>query len=337
MLTNEKKINIASAIPRRLKWGVAGCGNFAEFTFLPSLQNIKRSKLISVFSHDIERARYISQKYGASGFYDDFNKFLESDIDVVYISGKNSDHFQHVIKAAKAGRNILCERPIALNSEQAKEMVDVCKENNVLIAVNHLHRFHPLIIKAKELIDKQLLGKLISLSASYHIDKAPDSNFRFIKEYSGGGVLRDLGSQVIDLMRFFGGNIVEVKAFMDNIIYKSQVEDFAGSILRFERGHYGNFNVSYNIKKPFITFDIIGANGSISIESSFDKKNVSSKLIIDLQGEARKVFRKKVNKVSFMIKSVQRSFLRNQQPLVTGEDGLLNMNLIEEIERQCGR
>ncbi len=335
MLSTGKKINIRAAIPKRLKWGIAGCGSFAEYTFLPSFLTVKRSKLISVFSHNGERARSIANKFGAQNYFDEYDEFLKSDIDVVYKSGKNSDHYQHVIKAAKAGKNILCERPISLNSQQAKEMVDECKLNNVLFAVNHLHRFHPLIHKAKELVDKQLLGKLISISASYHIDRAPDSSIRFLKEYSGGGVLRYLGAQVIDLMRFFGGNIVEVKAYMDNVLYKSEVEDFTNALIKFNGGHYGNFSVSYDLKKPFITFDIIGNIGSLSIISTFDKKYVSTKLIIDLHGEARKVFRKKINKISFMIRSVQKSFIRNQQPLVTGEDGLQNMIIIEEIEKQC--
>ncbi len=330
-----KNINIKVPIPRKLKWGVAGCSSFAENTFLPAFQLVKRSKLVSIFSHDLNRAQFISNKFGAPFAFNDYDDFLRSDIDAVYISSKNSDHYWQVIKAAEAGKNILCETPIALNSNQAKEMVDICKKNNVVLIVDHLHRFHPLIIKAKELIDKQLLGKIVSINVIYNIDLPPSENFRFKKEHSGGGVLRDIGSQVIDLLRFLGGEISEVKGYLDNIMYKSEVEDFAAAILKFKNGGYGLFNISYDTKNTLMKSDIFGHKGFISIESTIDKKNFVTKLTIALHGETKKVFRKKINKVTFMIRSAQKSFLKNQLPLATGEDALHNMYIIEEIEKQC--
>ena len=325
---------IRSAMPRKLKWGVAGCGSFAENVFLPSLQSMKLGKLVSVFSHDLERAKQISQKFGAPDAFDNYDEFLKSNIDAVYISGNTSDHFLQVTKAAEAGKNILCEKPLALNSQQIEEMINVCKQNNVILIINHQHRFHPLIIKVKELLDKQMLGKIVSISASYHINMTPDNNFRFNKQLSGGGALRDIGSQMIDMLRYFGGEISEVKAFMDNVVYKSDVEDFASANLKFEKGGYGYFCVSYDSQKPFLKVDIAGHNGSISIDGFYDK-NIITKLTIDLHGEGKKVFRKRINKIVFLIRSVQRSFLKKQPPLVTGEDGLKNMHIIEEIEKQC--
>ncbi|TSA29861.1 MAG: gfo/Idh/MocA family oxidoreductase [Ignavibacteriales bacterium] len=322
-------------MPRKLKWGVAGCGNFAENSFLPALLLAQRSKLVSIYSHDLKRAKNFALKFGAHNSFDDFDTFLTSDIDVVYISSVNSDHYWQVLKTARAGKNILCERPIALNSVQIEEMIKVCKEQNVIFMINHLHRFHPLVQKAKELINNQMLGKIVSISATYNIDVSPVDNFRFKKELSGGGVLRDLGGQMIDLLRFFGGNIIDVKAYMDNVVYKSDVEDFASAIVKFEKNGYGYFNISYNTKKAHNRIEILGYNGSLAIENFLGKKNLATKLIIDLQGEGKKMFRKRTNKLLFMIRSVQKTFLKNEPPLVTGEDGLKNMLIIEKIEKQC--
>lgn len=335
ILRAAKKINIRAAIPRKLKWGVAGCSSFAESTFLPSLQIVKLSRLVSIYSHDLNRAKQFSQKFGAPNSFNDFDEFLKSDIDAIYISGNTADHHWQVIKAAKAGKHILCEKPIALSSAQVEEMIEVCKANNVQLVIDHLHRFHPLIIKVKELLEKQMLGKVVSINTSYHINRIPDGNFRFNKKLSGGGVLRDLGSQLIDLLRYFGGDFAEVKAFMDNVVYKSEVEDFASAIIKFEKGGYGAFDVSYDSKRPSLIIEIIGHQGSIIIEGFYEKRNVSTKLTIDLHGEGKKIFRKRFNKISFMIRSVQRSFLKNQPAIVKGEDGLINLKIIEEIERQC--
>jgi predicted dehydrogenase len=333
LLPKPKRLNIRSAIPKKLKWGIAGCSNFAETTFLPSLQSVKLSKAVSVYSHDLNRAKLFSQRFGIPNYYDDYTSFLKSDIDAVYISSNTADHHLQVIEAAKAGKHILCEKPIALSSAEAEEMIEICKQNDVVLVINHLHRFHPLIIKTKELIDKQILGKLISITAAYHINRIPDDNFRFKKQLSGGGVLRDLGSQMIDLLRYLGGEVVDSKAFMDNLVYKSEVEDFTSACVKFEKGGYGYFSVSYDSKKPFIKVDILGHNGSISIDGFYEKRNVSSKLTIDLYGEGKKVFRKRFNKITFMIRSVQRSFLKKQNAPVTGEDGLINLRLIEHIEK----
>ncbi len=335
MIRSSTRLKFSSAIPRKLKWGVAGCGNFAENSFLPALLIAQRSKLVSIYSHDLKRAKNLALKFGAHNSFDDFDTFLTSDIEVVYISSVNSDHYWQVLKAAKAGKNILCERPIALNSVQIEEMIKVCKEQNIILMINHLHRFHPLVQKAKELINNQMLGKIVSISATYNIDVSPGDNFRFKKELSGGGVLRDLGGQMIDLLRFFGGNIIDVKAYMDNVVYKSDVEDFASAIVKFEKNGYGYFNISYNTKKAHNRIEILGYNGSLAIENFLGKKNLATKLIIDLQGEGKKMFRKRTNKLLFMIRSVQKTFLKNEPPLVTGEDGLKNMLIIEKIEKQC--
>lgn len=335
MIRSSTRLKFSSAIPRKLKWGVAGCGNFAENSFLPALLLAQRSKLVSIYSHDLKRAKNLSLKFGAQNSFDDFDTFLTSDIDVVYISSVNSDHYWQVLKAARAGKNILCERPIALNSVQIEEMIKVCKEQNVILMIDYLHRFHPLVQKAKELINNQMLGKIVSISATYNIDVSPGDNFRFKKELSGGGVLRDLGGQMIDLLQFFGGNIIDVKAYMDNVVYKSDVEDFASAIVKFEKNGYGYFNISYNTKKAYNRIEILGYNGSLAIENFLGKKNLATKLIIDLQGEGKKMFRKRTNKLLFMIRSVQKTFLKNEPPLATGEDGLENMLIIEKIEKQC--
>src|SRR5690606_23727916 len=128
------------------------------------------------------------------------------------------------------GKHILCEKPMSISSTQAKEMIEVCKKNNVQLAVNYTYRFHPLIIKAKEIIDSQMLGKLVSININFNIDFAPGGNFRFIKKESGGGALRDLGTHTIDLLRYFGGEIIDINGVVSNIIYKSEVDDFSSAI-----------------------------------------------------------------------------------------------------------
>lgn len=320
---------------KKLKWGIVGLGRFTEHTFLPAIKSVRKSTVTSLCSRDLNRAKELAEKFGVPNYFNNYDEFLKSEIDAVYVASANAFHHEQVIKAANAGKHILCEKPLALNSEQAGEMVEAAKRNDVLFAVNYVHHFHPLVLKAKELLKDQRLGKLVSVQVNFNIDFPPDNNFRFKKELSGGGALRDIGTHMIDLLRFFGGEIIEIDGVVDNLIYQSEVDDFASAIVKFEKGGYGYFNVSYNTKKAFNRIDILCHKGAVEIENLIGRKLIGPKLSIMFEGEARKSFRRRGNKMVYVLKSVQRSFLRNEKPLVTGEDGLINMKIMEELEQKC--
>jgi predicted dehydrogenase len=324
---------LAARKAKRLKWGISGLGKFAEGTFIPTLQMVKRSQLHSVYSSSQKRSKFIAEKFAVPNYFHDFENFLKSDFEALYIASANSDHHWQVIKAAEAGKHILCEKPMALDLKEAQEMVDACKKNNVQLAVNYVYRFHPLVVKAKEVIDKGMLGKLVSIGMNFNIDYPPTDNFRYEKA-RGGGALRDLGSHMIDLIRFFGGDVEQVKGYVDKVVYKSEVDDFASGILKLDHSGYGYFNVSFSTVSGFNRIEILGYNGSISIEKLIARRNVPSKLSISLKGEYKKAFRKRANKLYYLLKSVQKSFLRNETPQVTGEDGLINMKIMEQLENR---
>ena len=328
-------IKIPKKYSRKLKWGVAGCGRFAEQSFIPTIKLLRKNVVTSLYSSDINRAKSLADKFGIETHFNNYDEFLKSDINAIYISSANLNHYQQVIAAAKAGKHILCEKPLAMTSLEAEEMVKTCEQNNVQLSVNYVYRFHPLIIKSKEIIANQMLGKIVSIHLNFNIDAPPGSNFRFNKSQSGGGALRDLGTHMIDLLRYFGGEIISINGVLDNIIYKSEVEDFSCAIVKFENGGYGFFNVSFNNKKAFNRVEILGHKGTISLDNLIGGRLHTAKLTILLDGEAKKAFRKRGNRQFNLLKSVQNSFLNNQTPLVTGHDGFINMKLMEELESKC--
>ncbi|MBN2571288.1 MAG: Gfo/Idh/MocA family oxidoreductase [Ignavibacteriales bacterium] len=321
----------------KLKWGAAGCGRFLENTFIPSFQQLKKSKLVSVYSGDIERAKHISKKFHIPFANNNFEEFLKSDFNVLYISSVNADHYEQVIKGAKAGKHILCEKPLALNSKQAKKMVEVCKENNVMFSVNYVHRFHPILIKTKELLNKNLIGRIISVSADFCINFPPGGNFRHIKKLSGGGALRDIGTHMIDILRFLCGEINDIIGYVDNIIYKSEVDDFASAIIKFDNNNYGRFNVSYSAKKAANRIEIFGHDGYICIDNLIGAKGGSAILTINTFNQTKKVFRKRANKQLQLLREFQKSIIRKTPLKVTGEDGLKNLVVMEKLEKYASK
>ncbi len=327
---------IKKVLKPKIKWGVAGCSYFAENSVIPSLKLLRRSRITSVFSNSLDRARTIAQKFSIKDYSNDYQKFLEGDFNAVYILSANKDHYYQVIEAAKTGKHIMCEKPLALNSTQAKEMVDVCRANNVKLSVGYIQRFHPLTVKAKEILESGMIGKLVLVNVSQSMNYPPGENFRFKKESSGGGVLRDLGTHCIDLLRYFGGEVESIKGYLENVIYQSEVEDFSVGSVKFRNGGYGNFYASYCISKPINRIEVVGYKGTLIIENLIGRRFDYAKLIILIEGQTKKAFRRRGNKLVNLLKNFQSSVLKGTPLLVTGEDGLFNLQLMEELEKSCG-
>lgn len=330
-------MSIIKSKNKKLKWGLAGCGRFLENTFIPTLQQLKRSEIISVFSNNLDRAKFIARKFDIKNYFNNYENFLKSDFDILYISSINAAHVEQVIRGAKAGKHILCEKPLALNSKEAKKMVDVCNENNVLLSVNYVHRFHPMLIKAKELIKQNLIGRIISISTDFCINLPQGDNFRYKIKLSGGGALRDIGTHMIDILRFLGGEIKDIIGYVDNVIYKSEVDDFASAIVKFENENYGRFNVSYSAKKSVNRIEITGHDGYICIDNLIGAKSGPAILTIHPFNQTKKVFRKRANKQLNLLKEFQKAFYRKNPLQVTGEDGLVNIILMERLEKYAKR
>ncbi len=319
-----------------MKWGIAGCGYFAENSVIPAIKLLRRNRIAAVFSNSLDRARNLSQKFSIKDYTNDYDKFLAGDFNALYVTSANKDHYRQVIQAAQAGKHIICEKPLAMNSVQAREMVQVCKENKVKLSIGYVQRFHPLTIKAKEILDHGMIGKLVLVNVSQSMNYPPGDNFRFKKENSGGGALRDVGTHCIDLLRYFGGEINQIKGFIDNVIYQSEVEDFSSANVKFKNGSYGNFYASYCISKPINRIEIIGYKGTLIIENLIGKRFDYAKLIISIDGQTKKAFRRRGNKLVNLLKNFQSSVLKGTPLLVNGEDGLINLQLMEELEKSCG-
>lgn len=337
-IKSNKQIEDMKTIKRvlepKFKWGIAGLGNFAVNSIIPAIKGLRRSRITAVFSHSFERAKEVAGLFSIKEYYDDFEKFLSSDFDAVYIASANQYHYDQVIAAAKAGKHIICEKPLALNSNQAEEMIRVCEENNVKLSVGYVQRFHPLTRKAKEMIDSGLIGQPVIINVSQSFDYPPNQNFRYQKE-NGGGALRDIGTHCIDLLRFFGGEIEQIEGYLDNVIYKSEVDDFVVATCKFKDGGYGNFYASFCIGKPINRIEIVGYKGTIIIENLIGKRFDYAKLIINKVDETKKAFRMKANKLQNLIKNFQNALNENEPLLVNGYDGLINLKLIEEIEKSA--
>lgn len=315
----------------RLKWGIAGLGSFSENSVIPAFRMVQRADVAAVYSGNAARAKVVAERFSIPVAYSSFEEFLASDIQAVYIGSANNDHHWQVIQAARAGKHILCDKPLALNHQQAVEMRDVCIASGVHCAVNFVYRFHPLVLKAKELVDQGMIGKIISVRADFQVQFHPTDNYRYKKD-AGGGALRDLGPHVLDVCRYLGGEVTSIYGQTGKMVYQTEVDDFAAGTLKFANGGTGYFSVAFCVPRGFNRIEVIGSKGSVSVENIVARRLMAGKLTILLEGEYKKVFSKRANKLLKLFRSVNSSFLKNEAPSVTIEDGVVNMKLIEMVE-----
>lgn len=334
MIVNPVKMSLKVGLPKKLKWGVAFDKNFEIQNFISAFQLLSKSKIISVYSNDFSEVKDVAEKNGISYFTNDFNEFLKNNFDVIYIADNSENLFQCAKEILVNKNKLLCEKPILLSSQECFELHEIAKLNNSTVVVNYSHRYNPLVQKTKELLAKQALGKIIAISVIYSIDLIPDESFTYKSKLSGKSVLRDIGTQMIDLLRYFGGEIKEVKSFGDNLLYKNTGNDFVNTIMKLENDIYANITISYLSKKPINKIEILGLKGTIILENIFDKKKAATRLTIDLIGEAKMKFRKKVNKTLAMLRNSQKVFLNKENSPTSFYDAAITMKIVEEIERQ---
>jgi len=204
------------------------------------------------------------------------------DIDVVDIVTPGDSHAEIAIEAAKAGKVVFCEKPLANTVKEAEKMLAAVKKAGVIHMVCHNYRRAPAVMLAKQLIDEGKLGKLYHYRGTYLQDWIVDPNFplvwRLRKETAGSGALGDIASHSLDLARFLVGEIAEVTGALETFIKerplpdnpkkkgKVTVDDASASVVRFANGALGTIEASRFAtgRKNYNRFEINGSKGSVA-------------------------------------------------------------------------
>jgi len=191
--------------------------------------------LAAICGRDEAGVKEAAQKFGFESYETDWRALIErDDIDLIDVGTPNNSHAQIVLEAVKAGKHIICEKPLAMTLAEAAAMWKAAKETNIVHMVSHNYRFAPAIQLAKKLIEEGKLGKLYHIRAAYLQDWIMDPDFplvwRLRKEVTGSGALGDIASHIIDLARFLAGEIAEVTGMMETFIKERPLGEMAGGL-----------------------------------------------------------------------------------------------------------
>ena len=163
------------------KWGILGPGFIATRAIIPAIQGISNSLTLAVASSNEQRAREVALRFGIERFYADYQVLLDDpDIDVVYIALPNHLHREWTIRAAEAGKHVLCEKPLAMNADECREMITACNQANVLLMEAVMYRFHPRMRYLKQMLVTRELGDVRFLHAAFSFNFNAPGNYRCV-------------------------------------------------------------------------------------------------------------------------------------------------------------
>lgn len=323
-----------------LRVGMIGCGEIgvANARSIHNAQNACISMAMDVVE---EVAKDIGEKYDAP-YTTDVKELLASpDVDAVIISVPHYLHAPLTIEAAKVGKHVMVEKPIAINLEQADEMIETCKQAGILLSVCLVSRYSAMAVKSKELIEKGVIGKITGIKISAISDKPEHywhggysgrvkSDWRIEKAKSGGGYLIMNLVHDIDRLRYITGlEAVRVYSEYDTFATPVEVEDTLTVVLRYNNGAIGSFDGSSCAKgRESFGNRIYGVEGQIVCGNPlrvYTTKNVEG-LNANEWNEIR-LEEPYDSRVKFIEEFADAVFSKNQPP-ITGYDGRATLEII---------
>jgi len=328
-----------------VKWGVIGaCGIANRRTIPEGIIPAKNAQLVALMDVDEERLKKVAEKYGGVRYYTKEDDLInDSEVEAVYIATPTYLHHSQTLKAARNGKHILCEKPMAMNLHQAEEMIRVCEENKVKLTLGYMMRYHSHHRRIKELIDEGALGTLIMGRAQLTCWYPPmEGAWRQRPELGGGGSLIDMGTHCIDLLEMFMGKVVEVFSYTGHLVQDYPVEDTAVVLLKFESGAVGVVDNHFNIPDASSEnrLEIYGSKGSILARGTIGQDSsgyMVGRIEKEVAGYQAAQCRKEVREEEIRVEPVNiyraeiedfsRCILEDKEPSFPPELGLRNLKI----------
>ncbi|MCD6318876.1 Gfo/Idh/MocA family oxidoreductase [Candidatus Aerophobetes bacterium] len=326
-----------------IRYGIIGCGNVFENFQVRPLMSTEGLKVVGVCDIDEKKVKQVQEKYnikkGTTNYYDLLG---DKEIDVVIINLPQHMHVQPCLDAAKAGKHIYVEKPIATTLEDAKKIINACQQNNVKLCVGHQRRFINVEMKAKELIKQGYLGKIFKVRAIacwYEECEIESRKWLLNFELGGGGPLMRWGIHKTDTLRYLlDQEAIRVYAEADRFVHRREditVEDNCVSLIRFNEGTIAELEVSNSQYEGGFsrgeTIEMWGDKGTLWYQPSTGLMEFYSKKKTNVVNEDSFIKLKLEPDHKEFIR-IHRKFIESIEkdltPPVTGEDGYKALEMV---------
>jgi len=329
-----------------VNWEVVGACGIADRRTIPEgITKAKNAKLVAVM--DVvaeEKVKSVAKKYGNVKYYTKEEDLVnDKNVQVIYIATPTNLHCPQTILAAKRGKHVLCEKPMAMTVSECEKMIDVCKKNKVKLSLGYMMRYHAYHKKIKEIVDSGVLGRLVMCRAQLSCWYPPiEGAWRQDPKSGGGGSLIDMGSHCIDLLELICGKVSEVSCFTNTIAHKYPVEDTAIMLVKFNNGSIGVVDTCFSVPDASSknVLEIYGSKGSILARGTIGQMPTGETVTYLEKGSKgynsqqqrtesveEKIELKPVNMYQAEIEHFSECIENNKNPIISGEEGLRNLKI----------
>ncbi len=305
-----------------------------------SIRKLGKDKIVGFCDVDKERAQSLADEFGGGVYTDWKAAIIDSGADIAVIATNHKLLPIMSLFALENDLHVLCEKPLGRNAKEVKPAVKLARSKKLIFKCGFNHRYHPAIMKAKEMADGGKIGPLIFIRARYGHGGRPgyDKEWRADKEIAGGGELLDQGIHAIDLARWFLGDFTKVTGMIQTAYWNMKpLEDNGFALLQTKKGQTFFLHASWTQWKNLFSFEIFGKDGFLTIEG-LGKSYGTEKLI---WGQRRpesgppimEEFLFEGDDVSWEKEWLDfaKAIKNHSQPLGTGEDGLEALKIIDKI------
>jgi predicted dehydrogenase len=256
-----------------IRWGIIGCGDVTEVKSGPGFQKAEHSSLVAVLRRDGVLVADYASRHHVPRWYDDAERLMnDPEVDAVYIATPPAFHKEYTIRCAQLGKPVYVEKPMALNTVECEEMIQVCRDANVLLFVAFYRRCMPKFLKVKQLVDQGILGDIRYVTVKNTtplLEHKSDEElpWRVNPVLAGGGYFLDIGSHTLDILDFILGPILQANGHIGNQARQYQAEDIVTASWKFESGVQGSGVWCFSAFEHIDLTEIIGSQGKLSFSS----------------------------------------------------------------------
>ncbi|MCB0742674.1 MAG: Gfo/Idh/MocA family oxidoreductase [Ignavibacteriae bacterium] len=318
----------------KFKWGIIGPGRIAN-KFAEGITGIENAEIFAIASRNKERANNFANKYGIKKIYLSYEELVNNkDVDAIYISTPHRFHFEQVLLALNAGKPVLCEKPLTVNSTQSKILVETARKNNLFLMEAVWTRFLPIYNVVRSWLDENLIGDVKLLNSTFGINFPRNLEDRkFNHELAGGGLL-DLGVYNIAISQWvMKQNPTKVSAI--GYLGKTNVDELLAVNLQYESGAVSQFSCNL-LSKNENDFIIYGSKGYIRIHNMFWGATKATLYVDDKETTESQPFRASgfEYEIEEAMNCIQAGKLESSiMPL---DQTLANMELMDKIRKEIG-
>jgi glucose-fructose oxidoreductase len=325
---------------KKIGYAIVGLGHIVQNAVLPAFQHTnKNANLVALVSDDQTKLRRLGKKYKVKNLfsYEEYEACLANDeVDAVYIGLPNSLHKDYTIRAARKGVHVLCEKPMALNVKECREMIEACDKHRTKLMIAYRLHYEKANLTAVDLVRSGKIGEPRIFQSIFSQQVEP-GNIR-LKKALGGGALEDMGIYCINAARYlFRDEPIEVFATVANngeARFK-EVDEMISVILRFPKEKLAMFTCSFGAAKVS-EYQIIGAKGDLRISSAYTYHgDITHHLTIN--GKTKERTFPTADQFAAELLYFSDCILKGRTPEPSGKEGLIDMQIVEAIYRSIDK